>query len=332
VGRNDKDVAWIESHTLLIHHRKIRELARLLRIRHAYALGHLHALWHVVLNQAEDGDISSWSDELIAEYSDFSGNAPQYVQLLHRLRLIDGSIDEPRRLVVHDWLDYAGTFLRSKYAKKDRERLVRIWAKHGLVYGEKGRSPPEDGPTEIQPKSNTKEVGQVGLGVGENGSSESVPKEDLGGGLGEGKNGCAGPGYATPAIRAAAQKLVKAYQAATATAHDPRGAENAVIHLLMTGAASEFQLAAAVEAFGKHARKTFRDPTKRLAARNFFGGDAPAWSSWVEGSPIHEGAAARENAAARIARQQEERKRLTYAKDPRPIAEVLAERLKSKTA
>jgi hypothetical protein len=145
------------------------------------------------------------------------------------------------------------------------------------------------------------------------------------------EDGGAGEGETFSPTARAARKIVEDYQAATATVHDPRDAEDVVFGLLTSGAASEFQLAAAVERFGKHARKTYK-PDKRMSARNFFGGDAPAWEAWIDRSPIHEGKATREDAAARIARQQEERKRLTYAKDPRPIAEVLAERLKNKTA
>lgn len=91
-------------------------------------MGHLHALWHVALEQQEDGDLSSWSDESIAEYSDFPGDAPQYVRLLQKYRWLDGKI-------IHDWLDYAGRFLMKKYSTSGRERLVDIWFKYGRIYG-----------------------------------------------------------------------------------------------------------------------------------------------------------------------------------------------------
>src|SRR3990167_11330953 len=121
-------MAWIESHTVLLRHRKLIELAKELRLKPVFALGHLHALWHAALEQQEDGDLSSWSDDLIAEMSAFDGSAPQYVSLLQQHRWLDGKI-------LHDWLDYAGGYLRSKYHHTNRRWLINTWIKHGKRYG-----------------------------------------------------------------------------------------------------------------------------------------------------------------------------------------------------
>jgi hypothetical protein len=116
-------VSWIESHTVLIRHRKVIELARELRIRKAHVIGHLHALWHAALEQSEDGDLSQWSDGLIAELSDYPGDAPQYVRLLQKYGFLDGRI-------LHDWLDYAGRYLEAKYRTANPEKLRKIHLKH----------------------------------------------------------------------------------------------------------------------------------------------------------------------------------------------------------
>lgn len=116
-------MAWIESHTVLIRHRKLIELAKELRIRPVYALGHLHSLWHNALEQQEDGDLSSWSDELIAELSEFTGDAPQYVRLLQKHKWLEEKL-------IHDWLDYAGKYLTSKYRTSNPKRLKEIYKKH----------------------------------------------------------------------------------------------------------------------------------------------------------------------------------------------------------
>ena len=129
-------MAWIESHTVLMRHRKVAHLANALRLRRSAIIGHLHALWHAALEQQDDGDLSSWSDEFIAECSDFPGDAPQYVRLLQEAGWLDGKL-------LHDWPDYAGAFLRSRYASGNRERLVAIWAKHGRPYGEATGKQPE---------------------------------------------------------------------------------------------------------------------------------------------------------------------------------------------
>lgn len=121
-------MAWIESHTVLSRHRKLRELSRGLRLRPVYTMGHLHALWHTVLEQQEDGNLGKWSDALIADSSDYPGDAPQYVRLLQQHGWLDDRL-------IHDWLDYAGSYLMSKYASNNREKLIRIWTLHGKQYG-----------------------------------------------------------------------------------------------------------------------------------------------------------------------------------------------------
>jgi hypothetical protein len=130
-------MAWIESHTVLIRHRKLIECARELRLKPVYLLGHLHVLWHIALEQAEDGDLSHWSDEFIAESACYPGDAPQFVSLLQNHKWLDGK-------VIHDWLDYAGKYLVKKYSTTNKLRLIEIWAKHKREYGATQKRPESD--------------------------------------------------------------------------------------------------------------------------------------------------------------------------------------------
>lgn len=116
------------------------ELSKDLRLRRSYAMGHLHALWHNALEVNEDGDLTGTSDELIAEYSDYPGDAPQYVRLLQQHGFLGyrddgGNLIAGSERLLHDWLDYAGRFLINRYHTADREKLVRVWLKHGKRYG-----------------------------------------------------------------------------------------------------------------------------------------------------------------------------------------------------
>ncbi len=131
-------MAWIESHTQTKRHRKNVAMARDLRLKPVWLMGHLHSLWHTVLEQQEDGDLSKWSDHMIADAADFTGNATQFVELLRKHELLDGA------RTVHDWLDYAGLYLTRKYASKFRDKLVVIWAKHGRLYGDPPKKPPKE--------------------------------------------------------------------------------------------------------------------------------------------------------------------------------------------
>ncbi len=122
-------MAWIESHTVLTRHRKVLLLSHDLKISIAQTIGHLHAFWHAVLEQQEDGDLSEWPDVMIEEAALWEGATPgEFVARLRARGWMDGNL-------VHDWLDYAGKFLISKYSSGNSRKLLEIWAKHGYKYG-----------------------------------------------------------------------------------------------------------------------------------------------------------------------------------------------------
>lgn len=127
-------MAWIESHTVLIRHRKLREFARELGIEPVQAMGHLHALWHAALEQQEDGDLSTWSDEFIAEQACYRGDPATFAAAMVKHRWM-----EPSRLL-HDWIDYAGYWLTRKYSTSNRDLLIRVWEKYGRNYSERRAS------------------------------------------------------------------------------------------------------------------------------------------------------------------------------------------------
>lgn len=102
-------MAWIESHTVLGRHRKVLELAKEMRLKPAHIIGHLHLLWHSALEQQENGDLTKWSDDLICELSGSPCEASHWVRLLQKHGWLDNRI-------LHDWWDYAGNYLQSKYS------------------------------------------------------------------------------------------------------------------------------------------------------------------------------------------------------------------------
>lgn len=119
---------WIESHTVLLRHRKTIMLANALGIKPVHAIGHLHALWHNALEQQEDGDLSGWPNGMIARMAAFEGNEDGFVRALNAC----GWLDEK---ILHDWLDYAGPYLAKKYHNSRRRFLQDIWIKHDRRYG-----------------------------------------------------------------------------------------------------------------------------------------------------------------------------------------------------
>lgn len=162
-------MAWIESHTVTLRHRKLIASAQELRLKPVYLLGHLHALWHAALEQQEDGDLSSWTDEMIAHAACYTGDPKKFVLLLLSKRWLDDA------RTVHDWLDYAGKYLTGKYAKRNKDRLAEIWKKYGRIYGSGER------PTESQQTSNQQSlVRGVGRSKDSSSSKDSSKLEGLG--------------------------------------------------------------------------------------------------------------------------------------------------------
>lgn len=129
-------MAWIESHTALVRHRKTLALAKELRLKPVYVVGHLTALWHSALEQQEDGDLSSWTDDFIADAAHYTGDCVKFVTALRQHRWLDGHL-------LHDWLDYSGLYLTRKYTSRNKDRLREIWLKYGRTYGSGKARPPD---------------------------------------------------------------------------------------------------------------------------------------------------------------------------------------------
>ena len=125
IGVRKGNMAWIELHTVLSRHRKIKKFARELDIDLHVAVGHVVLFWGSVLELAEDGNITKWTLEDIAEYSNYAGDPQMFYKAM--INDGDGWIDEKDGLkIVHDWWDYAGRYLTTKYRNTHPEKLDYI--------------------------------------------------------------------------------------------------------------------------------------------------------------------------------------------------------------
>jgi hypothetical protein len=122
---------WIESHTEIERHRKTILMAAELGIKRVYLSGHLHCLWHHILEQQEDGDLTNWPPELIAQMAEYdTGDVVQFFSLLKKYSWIN-----EKNNLVHDWLDYAGRYLTAKYRTRNPGKLKAIFKLHGVRPG-----------------------------------------------------------------------------------------------------------------------------------------------------------------------------------------------------
>lgn len=112
-------MSWIESHQELARHPKTRRLARTLGISIPTAIGHLHLLWWWALDFADDGDLSRFEAEDIADGMIWEGDPDAAVDALASA----GFLDADQR--IHDWDDFAGRLVQRRKSNAERMRETR---------------------------------------------------------------------------------------------------------------------------------------------------------------------------------------------------------------
>lgn len=120
-------MAWLESHQALGNHPKTKKAARALKISTPAMVGHLHYLWWWALDFAQDGDVSHFSAEDIAEAALWKKNAETFVQALTDAGVAAGRAGflertDDGRLVIHDWWAYAGKLIEKRRSDAARKR------------------------------------------------------------------------------------------------------------------------------------------------------------------------------------------------------------------
>jgi hypothetical protein len=152
-GINDKKtnwkevfkMAWIAFHGSIVRRlNKFHDFRRMMGWDEVYTLGVLGSLWSEALELRESGEISDWSPNYICnDLLKINCQDPEkVVEALVNSGWLDRKVDKTTgevTLLIHDWTEYAGKYLQRKYKTNQRERLVEIWALHGLEYGKEGK-------------------------------------------------------------------------------------------------------------------------------------------------------------------------------------------------
>lgn len=120
---------YIESHTELADHPKLKKLMRLLRITRAEAVGHLHLLWWWSWFYSREGSLAGYGAEEIADAADWKGDAQEFVTALLSCGRDKGKgfleHDALGDLYIHDWPEYAGKYIERCKANAERARTSR---------------------------------------------------------------------------------------------------------------------------------------------------------------------------------------------------------------
>ena len=122
-------MAWIKSFQELGNHPKLKRAARTLGICCPQLVGHLHYLWWWALEYAQDGDLTGYTVEDIADAAGWEGDASAFVEALVGCGVNGGAgfleRGEDGRLYLHDWSDYAGKLLERRATERERIRARR---------------------------------------------------------------------------------------------------------------------------------------------------------------------------------------------------------------
>ena len=116
-GSESSRMPWIESHTELAQHPKSGRLARRLGCSKPTAIGHLHLLWWWALEYAQDGNVSSFDAEEIAEAVMWEGEPQVFVDALRGAGFLDACGS------VHDWDEYTGRLMERREREREQTRL-----------------------------------------------------------------------------------------------------------------------------------------------------------------------------------------------------------------
>ncbi|WP_212939223.1 hypothetical protein [Paenibacillus antibioticophila] len=104
-------MAWIESHQGTDRHPKTRKFCRKLGVSVPTAVGHLHMFWWWAMEFAQDGDVSKFEAEDIADAMEYDGDPDVLMDAL----IYAGYIDQTETgRVIHDWYDYAGKLIERR--------------------------------------------------------------------------------------------------------------------------------------------------------------------------------------------------------------------------
>lgn len=103
---------WIESHVNIRTNKKLKPLCDELKISRAQAIGHLHMLWWWVIENRENGDLSSLFPRDIALACDWTGDPDKLIKALKRHRWLTSDMK------INDWETYAGPLLRDRMRKR----------------------------------------------------------------------------------------------------------------------------------------------------------------------------------------------------------------------
>lgn len=142
-------MAWIESHQELARHPKTKKFARKVGITVPAAIGYLHLLWWWAMDYAQDGDLSLYEPDDIADALMWDGSQDDLLAAL----IESGFLENDDGLFIHDWHEYAGRLLEKRKQNTERKRKSRD--SHARQTSDTNKSHGATVPNQTIPNQNT---------------------------------------------------------------------------------------------------------------------------------------------------------------------------------
>ncbi|MDY6399352.1 MAG: hypothetical protein SPL10_07745 [Synergistales bacterium] len=119
-------MAWIEAHQELPRHPKTKRFARMLKISIPQAVGHLFMFWWWALDYAENGDLSRYDADDLADAAQWDGDPEEFLKAMIECGPGGsyGFIEKNESgMFVHDWEMYSGRLVEKR--EKNRQRQAK---------------------------------------------------------------------------------------------------------------------------------------------------------------------------------------------------------------
>lgn len=100
-------------------HPKFRRLQKQLKLPQYAVAGLLEMIWSLAAQYADDGDISKFTVQEIADYCDWEADPNVMIDALVACRWLDRDGD---RIVIHDWEDHRPNYVSDRLRKRDERR------------------------------------------------------------------------------------------------------------------------------------------------------------------------------------------------------------------
>lgn len=172
-------MAYIPSHQELANDPKARRCARRLGISLPTMIGHLHLLWWWSLDHADDGDLSRFEPDDLADAARWEGSAEDFLTAMKEC----GAGDEPGFIDpdggLHNWAAYGGKYAAKRAA--GRKAAAARWDKERApkTGGDAAAPPPQPDGAGSSPGAES-DGNATAFGSAEGGQSDGSTEERRG--------------------------------------------------------------------------------------------------------------------------------------------------------